>query len=628
MSDDERLEIDPVPESRMALRIATQVAATGAIFGGVEGVVVATRSQLWLTAGERAQLTLGSVVADAALGLAVGLVGGLVARLSRRWEPTWQRYRRGFGAGWTLFAGFYLVPMIAELARRGEWKHTVGLAVVSTSVAVFGFLAAGFAYRREMIGLTPRIGYRVPAAAVAVLLVAVSAGVPQRRRPPALIAPPGSTNVVLITVDTLRRDHVGVYGGPVPTPNMDRLGREGAIVDFAVTPLPETAPSHAAMFTGRHPSETKVIQNGRTLAAGELTVAEQLSLTGWRTGAFVSAFAVDSSTGLDQGFEVYDDDFAPAFRGVGEFRAGWLALRLLMRFGDPADWSALLERRGDRTVARALDWVDTVPPGEPIFLWVHLFDPHSPYSAPGDPEIVDHRAILAQEPGYAYTPTEIEVLRRQYAAEVEYTDTQVGALLDGLRSRGRLEEGAVLLAADHGESLGEHGIHFNHHGVYDDVLRVPMLLWQSRQAWDPGTHVPEQVSVQDVANTLIDAAGAPKLTKTTSVALQHRLRGSTITPEPMLLLGRTDTSWLYGVRAPAGVKYIQDESGDAEELYDLAVDPGELRNLVESQPGAVQNGRAGVTVLRKLIDRSASRTDASSRAMLEALGYAEPVPTP
>ncbi len=623
----ERLEIAPVPPGQVPWRIATQVAATAAIFGGVEGVAVATRSQLWLSAGERTQLTLGAVFIDAGVGLAAGLVGGLIAWAARPWEPTWVRHRRGFGVGWTLFAAFYLVPMLVELGRRGEWRHTFGLGLVSLSVAVFGFLVSGFVYRREAIGLTPRIGYRLPALAFALVLVGVSAAVPQRRRPPAFVAPPGSTNVVLITVDTLRRDHVGVYGGAAATPEMDRLGREGAIVELAVTPLPETAPSHAAMFTGRHPTETHVIQNGRTLASAELTVAEQLSLTGWRTGAFVSAFAVDSSTGLDQGFEVYDDDFAPAFRGLSEFRAGWLTLRLLMRFGDPADWGALLERRGDRTVARALDWLDTVPPTEPVFLWVHLFDPHSPYEPPGDTPIVDHKAILAQEPGYAYTPTERDVLRRQYAAEVEWTDQQVGVLMAGLRARGRLDEGAVLLLADHGESLGEHGIHFNHHGVYDDVLRVPMLLWQSRQAWEPGTRVTEQVHVQDVANTLVEAAGAPKLTKTTSVALQHRLRGSTIAPEPILLLGRTDRSWLYGVRAPAGVKYIQADDG-TEELYDLAADPGELQNLVQSQPAAVRNGRSGVEVLKKQLDRTSGAPSGSTAAMLEQLGYTEPSEAP
>ena len=630
MTDDDRPELAPVSEGRMPLRIATQVASAGALLGGFEGLVVATRSQLWLTGWERAQLTLAAALSDAAIGFVAGIVGGAAAWFTPSWEPLWRRYRRGFGVGWSFLGAFFLVPMIGELARREEWRFVFGLCLVSLSVVLFGFLLAGYAYRREMIGLVPRVGFRIPAVVVVFALSGASASVPQTTEPPGLVAPPGSTNVILVTLDTLRRDHVGVYqatGGEgslpsVATPNLDRLGREGAIFDLAVTPVPETAPSHASMFTGRHPSETKVIQNGRVLGASELTVTEQLRLSGWRTGAFVSSFAVDSSSGLDQGFEVYDDDFAPVLRGVAEFRAGWLGLRLLLRFGDPADWPLLLERRVDRTVARALDWVATVPADAPIFLWVHLFDPHAPYDAPENMGL-DHAAILAQEPGYAYTATEIDTLRRQYANEVRFADAQVGALLDGLRAAGRLDEAAVVALADHGEGLGEHEIHFNHHGLYDEVLRIPLLVWHSTAVGEPGVRIAEQVSVLDVANTLCDAAGAPKLSKTSSVALQHRLRGSELRPEPLLLFGRSDAAWLYGVRAPAGVKYIQTEAG-AEELYDLSRDPFETDNLVASQPAAVENGRAGVTLLRRHIDLDAGAPSDDTLLMLEGLGYQDP----
>ncbi|MSQ00414.1 MAG: hypothetical protein EXR71_00805 [Myxococcales bacterium] len=641
MTDDDRPELAPVSEGRMPLRIATQVAVAGAMLGGFEGLVVATRSALWLTAWERAQLTLTAALADATVAFAAGLVGGAAAWLTPSWQPLWRRYRRGFGVGWSALGAFFLLPMIGELARREEWKFVFGLSVVSVSVGLFGFLVAGYAYRREMIGLVPRVGFRLPGVIVVFALGAASAVVPQRREPLALVAPPHSTNVILVTLDTLRRDHLSVYhvtggeGSPpspltaadtVATPNLDRLGREGAIFDLAVTPVPETAPSHASMFTGRHPSETKVIQNGRVLAASELTATEQIRLSGWRTAAFVSSFAVDSSGGLDQGFEVYDDDFAPVLRGVAEFRVGWLGLRLLLRYGNPADWPRLLERRGDRTVARALDWVATVPADVPIFLWVHLFDPHAPYEAPGSAGL-NHAAILAQEPGYAYTPAEIEALRGQYANDVRYADAQVGALLDGLRAAGRLDEAAVLAVADHGESLGEHGIHFNHHGLYDEVLRVPLLLWHSTPVGEPGVRVAEQVSVLDVANTLCDAAGVPKLSGTGSVALQHRLRGSELRPEPLLLFGRSDTAWLYGVRAPAGVKYIQTDGG-TEELYDLSTDPFEADNLVASQPSAVANGRAGVELLRRHIDREAGLPTDDTSLLLDALGYQDPTVRP
>lgn len=614
-------ELPPVPESRMAWRIATQVAAAGALFGAAEGVVVASRSQLLLTSVERAQLSLAAALADAAVAVVAGLLGGLVGRYRHPEDPLWRRYQRGFGVGWTLVSFFFLAPMVVELLRRSDWRNAAGLTAVSLSVSAFGFLLAGFFYRREMIGLMPRLGFRLPAVVGVLGLAALSAGVPQYRVVPALKPGPGSPNLVLITIDTLRRDHLGVYGGPVPTPNLDRLGLEGAIFDAGVTPLPETAPSHASMLTGRHPSETKVIQNGRRLPAAELTVTEQLGLAGWRTGAFVSSFALDSSAGLDQGFEVYDDDFFPSVRGVGEFRTGWLALRLLMRFGDPADWPWFLERRGDATVARALTWVDTLPTDTPMFLWVHLFDPHSPYDPHDEPGGIDHPAILADEPGHAYTPEEVAALRKQYAAEVAYTDLQVGALLDGLRARGRLEEAGVLALADHGESLGEHDIHFTHHGVYEEVLQIPILLWGSRQGWAPGTRSTAPVSVLDVANTLLEYAGVPKLTRTHSLPMEVPLLGGLASSAPVLLMGRTEKTWLYGVRSWGGAKYISGDDG-SEELYDPVVDPHEQVNQAPNQPAAVESGRRSVDMLKSHVDRApAATTDA---AMLEALGYTEP----
>lgn len=614
-------ELPPVPESRMAWRIATQVAAAGALFGAAEGVVVASRSQLLLTTLERAQLSLAAAVADAAVAVVAGLVGGLVARHRHPEDPLWLRYQRGFGVGWTLVSFFFLAPMVVELLRRSDWRNAAGLAAVSLSVSAFGFLVAGFFYRREMIGLMPRVGFRLPAVVGVLGLALLSASVPQYRVVPALKPGPGSPNLVLITIDTLRRDHLGVYGGPVPTPNLDRLGLEGAIFDAGVTPLPETAPSHASMLTGRHPSETKVIQNGRRLPAAELTVTEQLGLAGWRTGAFVSSFALDSSAGLDQGFEVYDDDFFPSVRGVGEFRTGWLALRLLMRFGDPADWPWFLERRGDATVARALTWVDTLPTDTPMFLWVHLFDPHSPYDPHEEPGGIDHPAILADEPGHAYTPDEVAALRKQYAAEVAYTDLQVGVLLDGLRARGRLEEAGVLALADHGESLAEHDIHFTHHGVYEEVLQIPILLWGSRQGWAPGTRSAAPVSVLDVANTLLEYAGVPKLTRTDSLPMEVPLLGGLASSAPVLLMGRTEKTWLYGVRSWGGAKYISGADG-SEELYDLVVDPREQVNQAPNQPAAVESGRRSVEMLKSHVDRAPTAT--TDAAMLEALGYTEP----
>lgn len=625
MTADEPADLPPVPESRIALRIATQVAAAGALIGAVEGLIVASRSGLFLEWGERIQLSLGAVVADATVAFSAGLVGGAVGQFALRRRAQWRRYQRGFSVGFSLVAAFFLVPMAVEIWRRGDPKNTVGVFGVWCSVSFFGHLASGYAYRREMIGLTHRLGWRITAFLLAGLLAMLSGIVPQQQRRPEIAAPAGATNVILITIDTLRRDHLGVYGASFETPHLDRLGLEGAIFDGAITPLPETAPSHASMLTGRHPAETQVIQNGRALPPDGLTVAEQLGAAGWRNAAFVSSFALDSSVGLDQGFEVYDDEFSPVLRGLGEVRTGNLGLRLLMRFGDPADWPSMLERRGDSTVARALRWLDAVPATQPVFLWVHLFDPHSPYDAHGAGSAVDHRAILAAEPGYRYTAAEVAALRDQYAAEVRFADAQVGVLVEGLRSHGRLEEAAILVVGDHGESLGEHGIHFTHHGIYDEVLRVPMLLWASHPlGWEPGVRVGEQVSVQDVANTLVDASGVPRLTGTDSTPLRFRLDGTQVPVRAVSLMGRAEQAWLYGVRGTGGVKYILAEGG-AEEVYDASVDPAEANNLVgrPEAASAVRNGRSNVEQLKALVGPR-SPGGASTAQMLQALGYTDP----
>ncbi|MBM4368689.1 MAG: sulfatase [Deltaproteobacteria bacterium] len=608
-------DIAPVPDSRAWLRIAGHVAAAGALIGAVEGVALALRVKLVLSPWERAELAVGAVLADAAVAFAFGVAGGLLGPLLARQSRRWARYRAGFALGVAGFAAFFFFPMGVELFHRGDLKGALGMFALVLSLFAFGWYNAGYWYRREMIGMVPRVGFRLPAFALSVL-AAASASMVQPTPPQIDPAPPGAPNLVLVTIDTLRRDHVGTFGGRFATPVMDGLAAEGAAFDNAITPLPETAPAHASMLTGLHPAEHGLEQNGMSLPRSALTVAEQLQFLGWRAGAFVSAFAVDSATGLDQGFEVYDDDFLPAFRGLSEFRAGYAALRLLMRFGNPADFPFLLEREGPRTYERALRWTATVPATEPVFLWTHVFEPHSPYEGP-----LDHAAILKQEPGYDYDEAEIVGLRQQYGAEVERADQQLGAYLDGLRALGRLDNALVIVLADHGESLGEHDIMFTHHGLYDEVLRVPMLAWASPPLAWAGTRASQQVTVADVANSVLDHAGLPLLQQTRSVPLTYRLTGREIRPDPLLLMGRSTQSWLYGVRSPSGVKYIQGLG--TEELYDLATDPAELHNLADEEPAAVENGRLSVQMLKGHVDRAAPQSD-EQRSLLEALGYVEP----
>lgn len=630
MTTDDLYDFGPVPDSRMALRLVGLGAATGALAGGVEGLVIGLSTRLPLSSAEATILSLGAAALDAGVGAAAGLVGGLVAQLLLGRLPRWKRYRAGFTLAVALLAAFFLAPLARDLwavqQRRGP---AIGMVALWLCVAATVWFNAGYWFRREMIGAGPRLGWRLLAlgvTAIFALITVATAGTPSVPLTPPL---PDAPTLVLVTVDTLRRDHVGVYGSLVNTPVLDGLAREGAVFDNAVTPVPETAPSHATMLTGLHPVQHKVVANGIPLRRGYLSLPEQLEAVGYRTGAFVSSFAVDSGTGLSQGFQVYDDDFVPTGRGLSESRVARVLTPLLMRLGNPTDFPWLLERAAPDTIERALGWVGEVPSDAPLFLWVHLFEPHSPYEPHGGAVAdVDHRAILEQEPGYAYTPEEEAALRALYRGEAEYTDAQIGALLDGLRTRGRLEGALVVVVADHGESLGEHGIRFNHHGLYDEVLRVPLIVWTDRPGWTPGARVDRQVTVGDVANTFVEWVGVPLMSGTESTPLLTHVRDATVPARPVTLIGRLTASLsegqLCGVRDPRGVKYIRGPG--REELYDLTTDPGELQDIAAQQPNAVRSGQMNVAMLESEgYCRSAPAGDVAGGVdeRLKALGYAE-----
>lgn len=624
---DDSFDILPVPDHRSFLRIAGHVAAAGALAGGLEAIGVVVSSHLQLGSVECLTLAALAILVDAALGFGVGLGTGLVAQVLLARLQRWRRYRVGFTAGVVVLAAFFLVPAAREVWERGQRPGAAGMLALVACIGVMAWFNAGYWYRRDLLGASPRLGWRLGGTLVALLLGLLSLPLRGGPRTPDIEPQPGSPNLILITIDTLRRDHVGTYGSLLNTPTMDRLAREGLQFDDAVTTLPETAPSHSSMMTGLSPAVHGVVANGSALPGGVTTLAEQLWVNGYATGAFVSSYALDSSVRLDQGFATYDDDFLPHLRGLPRIRAMHIATKLLMRFGDPTDFPALLERDGTATASRALAWAQETP--GPVFLWVHYFEPHSPYERhDGQPNPIDHRAILKQEPGYTYTPDEEAKLSALYDHEVEYTDTLVGQLLDGLRAEGRLDNAVVMLVADHGESMTQHGIHFCHHGLYEDVLDVPMILWSSKPAYTPGTHVTQQVLVDDVANTLLDLAKVPLLSETRSFPLVQLAEGVAVKPTPVLLMGRMGTSKeggrLWGTRDPTGVKYLEDDAGKSE-LYDLRVDPGELHDIGPDQPDAVASGKKNVELLRTHVGaHPAGPQDASTAAMLEALGYAEP----
>ena len=337
---------------------------------------------------------------------------------------------------------------------------------------------------------------------------------------------PASLSVVLITLDTLRADVLGCYGGGVATPHIDRLAREGVLFEQATATVPLTLPSHSSILTGLLPVRHGVRDNGGFfLEASFTTLAERFQSAGYATGAFVGAWVLERRWGLAQGFDHYSDSFVEE-----EF-----------------------QRRGDSVVADALAWLGQVPAERRFLAWIHLFDAHTPYDAP---EPFGSR--------YASQP---------YYGEVAYVDALVGRLLEELDRRRRQENTIVVLMADHGEGLGEHGEPEHGLFVYDATMAVPLII---RTPWGPTGRSQTQVSSVDVFPTVLDLVGLPPEPGIDGASLLPALQdlkhemGHVAYVETYFPLYHFGWHPLRGLR-DRRYKLIQ---ASRAELYDLATDPG------------------------------------------------------
>jgi arylsulfatase A-like enzyme/Tfp pilus assembly protein PilF len=418
-------------------------------------------------------------------------------------------------------------------------------------------------------------------ALLAVLALAAAFGCSREAAGPA-VAP----NVVLVTIDTLRADRLGCYGyARAVTPTLDGLASRGVRFETAVAHAPLTAPSHASILTGHTPLGHGVRDNGAyVLPEGVRTVAEDFRRAGYRTAGFVSGFPLKRRFGFDRGFDAYDDQLPR---------------------GKDARRTAYVERTADRTTDAALRWLETVsPPGsprKPFFLWVHYFDPHAPYEAP------------AQAMASVASP---------YDGEVAFVDAQLGRLLRRVEEK-KSEPTLVLVTADHGESLGEHGEDTHGIFVYDSTLRVPFIL--AGPGVPGGAVSPTVARGIDVAPTLLDYAGLAA-TGMEGRSLRRAASGETLPDEPVYaesLHSQLQYGWapLHAWRT-AKHKLIE---APRVELYDLAVDPGEARDLSAREASRVEGMRRGLQrAMATITPNAAQAVDAETAERLAALGYVGP----
>lgn len=359
-------------------------------------------------------------------------------------------------------------------------------------------------------------------------------------------------NVVVVTIDTLRPDHLHCYGySKIETPVLDGIAHSGVLFENAVTETPLTPPSHASIFTGMNPTAHHVRNTGDfILQPSSTTLATMLQQQGWDTAAFIGSAVLKKLFGFNQGFAVYDDQM-PKPGNSREFRED-------------------LERPAGKTVDRALRWLDTQT-GKPFFLWVHVFEPHTPYQPPA--------------------PFRQQYKDRPYDGEIACADHELGRLFDAIHKKSPPDKTLIAVLSDHGESLGEHGEYTHGVFVYDATLRIAFMM--SGPGVPAGVRVQQQARAIDFLPTLLELMGGKVEAAVQGASLVpafgHKDVPTTIsyaeTLYPKMNMGWAElralrkNRWKY-VRAPR------------PELYDLGQDPAETTNVIQSHATEAQNFEA------------------------------------
>ncbi len=410
--------------------------------------------------------------------------------------------------------------------------------------------------------------------------------------PAALAASPHAvkpaTNVVLVTIDTVRADHVGCYGGKeAQTPTLDSLARDGVVFERAISQVPLTWPSHAVILTGMYPFQNGVQDfTGQPLAPQLRSVAQAFKQNGYRTGAVVSAFVLDRSWGLARGFDFYDDAFSPE-----QFKNRDLGL---------------VDRKAGESVTHALVWLQKNSK-RPFFFWLHLYDPHSPYDPP--------------EPYHTQYHTHL------YDGEIAYADHELGRLISWLKRSQLYDRSLIVVLSDHGESLGEHGEREHGFFVYNSTVHIPLIVKPPTNSGFRTARVLRPVETTSVAPALLGVAGV----KDVAIERQFSSRQlfakqleneSAAYSETFYTFSSFGWSPLHALET-SRYHYID---APTPELYDLNSAPEEGRNIAAEQ-------RATVAVLKSKLQQllsgkafqatkaESSTVNPDAAEKLRALGY-------
>jgi arylsulfatase A-like enzyme len=419
-----------------------------------------------------------------------------------------------------------------------------------------------------------------------------------------------------VTLDTTRRDHLGCYGGGKLTPNLDALARDGVRFDMAISTSAATPISHASIMTGLNPAGhgVRVIyaESGYHLAEAVPTLSTILKEKSWRTGAFLSSFTVSSFFGFERGFDTFEEGLpVPADQSFSQQANGFWSWPLHIN-----------QRRSDETTNEAIEWIQK--DRKPFFSWVHYWDPHDARLMPPDPVLTQFVSPQMDED---------ELKRAIYRAEVYYMDAQFGRLIRSLKEQGRYENTIIVVVADHGEGLGDHGW-WHHRILYQEQIQVPLII--RVPGWPAGAVVDDLVRTTDIAPTILElldleippgtdgldvsglvsgaAEASPRVAYADAINI-FDLNAGLVTrrPDDALLHCAMDGEWKYIHRPLLEGK---------DELYHLTVDPNEQVNLFSVEPEQVKRLKGELDKFNGYVDKPFGEpTDEKVLERLKSLGY-------
>lgn len=391
-------------------------------------------------------------------------------------------------------------------------------------------------------------------------------------------------SVLLVTFDTTRADRLGCYGNEkAVTPTLDALASGGVLFEDAQSPVPLTLPAHTSLLTGRYPREHGVHNNGREgVAEGLPTLATIFKEKGYKTGAFVASFVLDSRYGLDRGFDVYDDDMGTASLETSPLER---------------------ERPANVVTDRALAWLETVK-NDKFFLWVHFYDPHDPYKPP------------AEFHGVGQGP---------YDAEIAFADSQLGRLVKALEAAKVRDRTLVVVTADHGEAFGEHGEIGHSLFLSEAVLHVPLIFNHPKVA-KAGTRIPAVVEALDLFPTILDLFGWDKPEYRLKRSFVAALRGELLADRPAFAeCLYVFSTYRWAEQRSVTTKAWKYISSTRPQLFDRRTDRTEKQSVIEQQKDIAENLGKGLKDHFASLQPATGKTvelAAADRKKLADLGYA------